>query len=156
MAAPENYHAATLPSNVGHVFGVSSPVCLDQARIDQFAQCTGDDQWIHVDVQRARAEGPFGATIAHGLLVLSLIPAAQYELGVYPKDARSVLNYGIEKVRFLAPVLSGTSLVMRVELTAVEEKGAGRFLVRCTNTAFNADVPEQKVMVAESLGMVLT
>ena len=155
MAAPENYHAATLPSNVGHVFGVSRPVCVDQTRIDQFAQCTGDDQWIHVDVARARAESPFGTTIAHGLLILSLIPVAQYELGVYPHDARSVLNYGIEKVRFLAPVPAGMSLVMRVELSAVEEKGPGRFLVRCTNTACDAAAPDKKVMVAESLGMVL-
>ena len=102
MAAPENYRAATLPSNVGHVFGVSSPVCVDQPRIDQFAQCTGDTQWIHVDAARARAESPFGTTIAHGLLVLSLIPVAQYELGVYPPDARSVLNYGIDKARLQA------------------------------------------------------
>ena len=113
MAAPDNYRTATLPSNVGHVFGVSSPVCVDQPRIDQFARCTGDDQWIHVDAARARNESPFGTTIAHGLLVLALIPVAQYELGVYPPDARSVLNYGIDKARFLAPVPAGASLHAR-------------------------------------------
>ncbi|HQR19235.1 MAG TPA: MaoC family dehydratase [Burkholderiaceae bacterium] len=155
MAAPENYHAATLPDNVGHVFGVSEPVHIDQQRINEFAHCTGDDQWIHVDVERARRESPVGSTIAHGLLVLSLVPVAQYQLGVYPPDARSVLNYGMEKIRFLAPVPAGTSLAIRVELAAVEAKGPGRFLVRCLNTAFNPDAPDRTVMVGESLAMVL-
>jgi len=155
MAAPHDYHAAAMPTHVGHDFGTSSPIRIDQDRIDQFAHCTGDDQWIHVDVPRAEAEGPFGTTIAHGFLVLSLIPVVQYELGVYPKDARSMLNYGIDKVRFLAPVPAGSSLAMRVQLSAVEAKGAGRFLVRCTNTAFNVDAPEKPVMVADSLAMVM-
>jgi acyl dehydratase len=155
MATPANYHAAALPDLVGHVFGEASPIEVDQPRIDGFARCTGDDQWIHVDVERARAESPFGSTIAHGLLVLSLIPVAQYELGVYPPDAKSVLNYGVEKVRFLAPVPAGTTLVIRVELAAVEARGEGRFLVRCTNTAFDAANRDRKVMIADTLGMVL-
>jgi acyl dehydratase len=155
MTAPQNYHAATLPNNVGHDFGFCKPIHIDQARIDEFAQCTGDDQWIHVDVERASRESPIGGTIAHGLLVLSLIPVAQYGLGVYPPDARSVLNYGIEKVRFLAPVAAGTTLVIRVVISAVEPKGNGRFLVRCTNTAFKDDAREQPVMVGDSLAMVL-
>jgi acyl dehydratase len=155
MATPENYTAATLPDLVGHVFGEAAPIEVDQRRIDGFAQCTGDDQWIHVDVARARAEGPFGSTIAHGLLVLALIPVAQYELGVYPPDAKSVLNYGVEKVRFLAPVPAGTQLVIRVELAGVEARGEGRYLVRCTNTAFDAADRGRKVMVADTLGLVL-
>ena len=155
MPTPMNYRAAALPELVGHVFGEAAPIEVDQRRIDGFAQCTGDDQWIHVDVDRARSESPFGSTIAHGLLVLSLIPVAQYELGVYPPDASSVLNYGVEKVRFLAPVPAGTSLVIRVELAAVEARGDGRYLVRCTNTAFDAANRDRKVMVADTLGMVL-
>jgi acyl dehydratase len=155
MATPPNYCTAALPALVGHVFGEAAPIEVDQRRIDGFALCTGDDQWIHVDAERARTESPFGSTIAHGLLVLSLIPVAQYELGVYPPDASSVLNYGIEKVRFLAPVAAGTSLVIRVELTGVEVRGEGRLLVRCTNTAFDAANRDRKVMVADTLGMVL-
>jgi hypothetical protein len=71
---------------------VSGPQRLGPSRIDRFAECTGDDQWIHVDGERARARAPQGSTIVHGLLPLALIRAAQYELGVYPPDASSVPN----------------------------------------------------------------
>ena len=98
---------------------------------------------------------PFGGTIAHGLLLLSLIPAAQFELGVYPDDATNVLNYGFDKVRFLAPVPSGSRVAVQVTLTDVEAKGPGRTLVRCRNTAFVEGAPERPVMVAESMGMVM-
>ena len=155
MAAPENHRVETLADHVGHDFGVSTPIVLDQSRIDHFAQCTGDDQWIHVDVERARDSGPFGGTIAHGLLTLSLIPAVQYELGVYPADAGNVLNYGFEKVRFLAPVPAGQAIVTRVELAAVEATGPCRYLVRTKNTAYIAGVTERPVLVAETLAMVM-
>jgi acyl dehydratase len=155
MAAPENHRVETLADDVGHDFGVSTPIVLDQSRIDHFAQCTGDDQWTHVDVERARDSGPFGGTIAHGLLTLSLIPAVQYELGVYPADAGNVLNYGFEKVCFLAPVPAGQAIVTRVELAAVEAKGPGRYLVRTKNTAYIAGVIERPVLVAETLAMVM-
>ena len=155
MAAPEDHRVETLAEHVGHDFGLSQPVVLDQSRIDHFAQCTGDHQWIHVDVDRARKDGPFGGTIAHGLLTLSLIPAIQYELGVYPADAGNILNYGFEKVRFLAPVPAGKAIVTRVELAAVETKGPGRYLVRTKNTAYMAGESERPVLVAESLAMVM-
>ena len=154
MATPDNYQTASLPTHVGHDFGFTVPLLVDQARIDAFAACTGDAQWIHVDVERARAT-PFGTTIAHGLLLLSLVPVAQYELGVYPRDAASVLNYGMERVRFLEPVPADTTLVLQVAIASVEPKGPGRFLVRCTNTAFKADARERPVMVGESLALVL-
>jgi acyl dehydratase len=156
MTIPAHHSVATLQDHVGHDFGLSAATCLDQARIDRFAECTGDDQWIHVDVERARAQSPTGSTIAHGLLLLSLIPIAQYELGVYPPDALNVLNYGFDKVRFLAPVVAGTSIVMRVELVGVEPKAAGRTLVRCRNTGYAADGPARPVMAAESMGLVMT
>jgi len=154
MSAPENHCVANLHRHAGHDFGLSAPVVLDQPRIDRFAQCTGDHQWIHVDVERARHSGPFGGTIAHGMLTLSLIPAVQYELGVYPADAANILNYGFEKVRFLAPVPSGSAIVTRVELAAVEAKGPGRWLVRTKNTVYTAGDVERPVLVAESLAMV--
>lgn len=154
MATPNNYAVATLKDHIGFDFGRSTPALLDQPRIDLFAQCTGDDQWIHLDTERARAELPFGTTIAHGLLVLALIPAAHYELGVYPSDASSVLNYGMDRVRFLAPVPAGSSISVRVELVEVEPKNGGRLLVRCRNTAFRLDDPERPVMAADTLAMV--
>ena len=154
MATPENYQTASLPKHVGHDFGFTQPLLVDQARIDAFADCTGDKQWIHVDVERARAT-PLGSTIAHGLLLTSLIPVAQYELGVYPDDAASVLNYGMERVRFLEPVAAGTQLVLQVGIIAVEPKGTGRYLVRCNNAAYKAGSQDRPVMVGESLALVM-
>lgn len=154
VSAP--YTVATLKDHVGRDFGTSAAVQLDQPRIDRFAECTGDDQWIHVDVERARTQSPLGGTIAHGLLSLSLIPAAQYGLGVYPADASSVLNYGFDKVRFLGPVPAGTALQVRVELAEVEAKGPGRTLMRCRNTAFAEGAPERPLMVADSLALVMS
>lgn len=155
MACPSNFRVDTLHDHLGHDFGCSTPALLDQPRIDHFAHCTGDDQWIHVDVERARTGTPFGGTIAHGLLLLSLIPAAQFELGVYPDDAANVLNYGFDKVRFLAPVAAGSRVVVQVALAEVESKGPGRTLMRCRNTAFVEGAPERPVMVADSMGMVM-
>jgi acyl dehydratase len=155
MSTPLDHRVATLHDSVGHDFGLSTPVTLDQTRIDRFAHCTGDHQWIHVDVERARRESPAGGTIAHGLLTLSLIPAAQFELGVYPSDASNVLNYGFERVRFLAPVPEGSAIAIRVELADVEGKGSGRYLVRSRNTAYRAGDLERPVMVADTLAMVM-
>ena len=155
MSTLSDYRVATLQERVGHDFGVSKPIVLDQARIDQFAGCTGDHQWIHVDVERAQRDSPLGGTIAHGLLTLALIPAAQFELGVYPSDAVNVLNYGFERVRFLAPVPSGAAIAIRVELAEVDTKGTGRFLVRSRNTAYQVDHPDKPVMVADTLAMVV-
>jgi acyl dehydratase len=155
MSIPAPHTVATLKEHIGHDFGLSPAVLLDQPRIDHFAECTGDDQWIHVDVERARAQTPFGGTIAHGLLLLSLVPKAQYSLGVYPSDAANVLNYGFDKVRFLAPVPANTTVVLRVELVEVEAKGSGRTLVRCRNTAFAADALDKPLMVGDTLAMVM-
>ena len=152
----QDYCAAALRDQIGRDFGTSAPTLLDQKRIDRFAQCTGDTQWIHVDVERARTESPVSTTIAHGLLVLALIPSVHFELGVYPKDALNILNYGFDHVRFLAPVPSGTAVVMRVELSDVEHKQPGSFLVRCRNSAYSTSDPERPVMVADSLAMVTT
>ena len=95
---------ATAPQFVGRDLGASEWVAVDQDRIDAFAACTGDRQWIHVDVERARRESPFGAPIAHGYLTLSLVAAMVMELGVISPDAATGLNYGLDKVRFIAPV----------------------------------------------------
>src|SRR5262245_48185085 len=103
MTQLHDHRFDTLADRVGHDFGLTRGARIEQPRIDQFAECSGDDQWIHVDVERARTT-PFGNTIAHGLLLLSLTTKAQYELGVYPGDVTQILNYGLDKVRFLSPV----------------------------------------------------
>lgn len=155
MSAPLDYRVATLADHVGHDFGASQPVLLDQSRISLFAECTGDRQWIHVDVDRARRESPLGTTIAHGALLLSMAVSAQFELGVFPGDAGQVLNYGFDRVRFLAPVPAGSVLTVRVELKGVEPKGDGRWLVRLASSAFTVAEPQRPVLVAESLAMVV-
>src|SRR6187401_3383935 len=101
MPTPARYTTATLRDFVGHDFGASAPVTIGQPRIDGFAEVTGDHQWIHVDVERARAESPFGGPVAHGFLTLSLLAAAITEAGVVPADAKGVVNYGLDKIRFL-------------------------------------------------------
>jgi acyl dehydratase len=95
-----------LQAQVGREIGVSEWICVDQKRIDQFAEATGDHQWIHVDPVRA-AQGPFGQTIAHGFLTLSLMPEL-FATAFTIDDVRMGVNYGLNKVRFTAPVPSGS------------------------------------------------
>jgi acyl dehydratase len=100
---------------IGQELGVSDWTGVDQKRIDAFADVTGDHQWIHVDPDRAGAESPYGATIAHGFLTLSLIPGlskANYRV----ENARMGINYGLNRVRFLAPVPVGSRIRLRSEL----------------------------------------
>ena len=98
---------SSLRERVGQELGVSDWVTIDQARINTFASCTGDHQWIHVDIERAKRESPYRGPVAHGYLTLALVAPLSMQVGVIPKDAAAGLNYGIDKVRFLAPVSAG-------------------------------------------------
>jgi acyl dehydratase len=109
--------------SVGDEFGPSSWIEVDQARIDAFAEATLDRQWIHVDPERA-ASGPFGTTIAHGYLTLSLLPVMSYEV-VPRQDGGMAINYGLNRVRFPAPVPSGSRLRGSFRVGAVEEADWG-------------------------------
>jgi acyl dehydratase len=100
---------------VGQELGVSGWTAVDQDRIDAFADTTGDRQWIHVDVERARTESPYGTTIAHGFLTLSLIPALSKD-NYRVDNAKIGINYGLNKVRFLAPVSAGSRVRVRSDL----------------------------------------
>jgi acyl dehydratase len=97
-----NLTLADLGERIGQELGISDWVAIDQARIDAFASCTGDHQWIHVDVERAKRESPFRGPVAHGYLMLAMVAPLSMQVGVIPKDAAAGLNYGIDKVRFLA------------------------------------------------------
>ena len=123
-----------LVKHVGEEVGISSWITLDQTRIDEFAHCTGDHQWIHVDTERATRESPFGGTIAHGFLTLSLIAPTAFEVLVARVAPKSVVNYGLEKVRFYAPVRSGKRVRNRIKLSGVDDRGNGRYLVSTENT----------------------
>src|SRR6266511_995397 len=116
--SPDGYHLTTIHQFVGRELGVSDWLTIDQARIDQFAACTGDHQWIHVDGERARRESPLGSTIAHGYLILALLPQFQYAIGIVPRGVAQALNYGLDRVRFLVPVKPGARIRNRLELLA--------------------------------------
>ncbi|EHI12457.1 MaoC family dehydratase [Mycolicibacterium thermoresistibile] len=107
---------------IGEELGVSRWFEVDQARIDQFAELTVDHQWIHVDVERAKSQSPFGATIAHGFLTLSLIPGLSKD-NYRVENARMGLNYGLNKVRFLAPVIAGSRVRVRSEVVDAVKVG---------------------------------
>jgi acyl dehydratase len=109
---------------VGDEFGPSEWLEIDQQRIDRFAEATDDPQWIHVDPVRA-AEGPFGTTIAHGFLTLSLLVRFWYEVGPKDDEYRMGINYGTNRVRFPAPVPVGSRLRGRFTVAAVEEIEGG-------------------------------
>ena len=123
-----------LVKHIGEEMGISSWITLDQTRIDEFAHCTGDHQWIHVDAERAARDSPFGGTIAHGFLTLSLIAPTAFEVLVARVAPKSVVNYGLEKVRFYAPVRSGKRVRNRIKLSGVDDRGNGRYLVSTENT----------------------
>jgi acyl dehydratase len=150
---PPPYAVETLGAHVGRDLGVSSWVEVGQGRIDAFAGCTGDRQWIHVDPERAAA-GPFGTTIAHGLLTLSLLPAMNEEIGVVPAGVRHVLNYGSDRVRFLSPVRSGSRVRARTALAAAEERGPGRTLVTLHSTV-EVEGEERPALVADTLALLI-
>ncbi|TMH33571.1 MAG: MaoC family dehydratase [Betaproteobacteria bacterium] len=152
MALP-GYSMATLEQFTQREIGVSPWTTVDQRRIDEFADCTGDRQWIHVDVDRARRESPFGGTIAHGYLTLSLAASLAIEAGVIPADAAAALNYGLDRVRFIAPVKAGARVRNRVVLLAAEGKPQGRVLITLQNT-IEIDGETKPALIAESLALL--
>ena len=141
---------AEFTPNIGTEFQVSPWITMTQEQIDRFADATGDHQWIHVDPERARAESPYGATIAHGYLVLSLYPGLRGHDGrnkpPLPGVTRTI-NYGVNRVRFPSPVLAGSRLRGRfVLVSATERIGAlqvvERFTVEIESSAKPACVAE--------------
>lgn len=138
----------------GRDFGRSRPFLIDQDRIDGFALSTEDHQWIHIDPERASAESPFGGTIAHGFLILGLLPAAHTDLGVYPSAATQVLNYGLDRARFIAPVQQGSTLEVRTIISDVTPKNSGRFLVKTRNEIY-VSPNETPVAVADHLVLLV-
>jgi acyl dehydratase len=115
---------ASLKPLVGSELGVSDWLEITQQRIDLFAQATGDDQWIHVDPERARRESPFGTTIAHGHLTLSLTPRLLAEV-LEMRGARLLVNPGVERMRFRAPVRCGDRVRLRASLKRLRELPGG-------------------------------
>ena len=144
---------AELADKAGQEIGVSSWIEVGQRRIDEFAHCTEDRQWIHVDVERAAKESPAGGTIAHGYLVLALLAPTGMEILVPRVRAKQILNYGLDKVRFPAPVLAGKRVRNRIKLAAAEDKGGGRWLLSLENTV-EIEGGDKPALVATTLAMV--
>jgi acyl dehydratase len=117
---------ADLPAAVGQELGVTGWIRLEQDRVDTFAEATGDRQWIHVDPARA-ASGPFGTTIAHGFLTLSLVAGLIGDV-LRVVDRRLAVNYGLERVRFTAPVPVGSDVRLRATLVGAEPRVGGTLL----------------------------
>jgi acyl dehydratase len=129
-----------LAAAVGHDLGESAWLTITQPRIDQFAGATDDHQWIHTDPQRA-AEGPYGATIAHGYLTLALVNRFLPEL-IRVEGARMGVNYGCDRVRFPAPVRCGARIRGRGELLSVDDRGgSSQVVVRVTVEIEGGDRP---------------
>jgi acyl dehydratase len=148
------YSMANAAQFAGRELGASEWVALDQDRIDAFAACTGDRQWIHVDVARAKRESPFGGPIAHGYLTLSLVAAMIMELGVIPPDAATGLNYGLDKVRFIGPVKAGSRVRARAKLRGAEPQGDARVLLRL-DCALEIEGEAKPALVAELLCLLI-
>ncbi|GFM67477.1 MaoC family dehydratase [Pseudomonas cichorii] len=141
--------ATELKNYIGKELGRSEWLTIDQERINLFAEATGDFQFIHVDPVKA-AKTPFGGTIAHGLLSLSLIPKLMGDLLVMPEGLKMVVNYGLDSVRFVQPVKVDSRVRLKVELTDATEKKPGQWLLKATAT-MEIDGQEKPAFVAEPL-----
>jgi acyl dehydratase len=140
--------ASELKSLVGQELGTSSWVTIEQERIDKFADATGDHQWIHVEPGRAK-DGPFGSTIAHGFLTLSLIPALSWEVYTI-EGARLSVNYGLNKLRFITPVKVGSRVRAHLTLAGVDDV-PGDALQVATAVTVELEGAEKPAAVAETL-----
>jgi acyl dehydratase len=152
-AGPRRYLLADLQGHVGQEIGLSDWVSVEQPRIDGFADATGDRQWIHIDPDRA-AQGPFGTTIAHGYLTLSLLPVL-LDSALTIEDARMGVNYGLNKVRFTAPVPAGSRLRARFVLVEYRRlPGGGAQLT--TDVTYELESGGKSPCVVQSIARFFT
>jgi acyl dehydratase len=139
-------------SRIGEEIGVSGWLEISQQRIEEFADATEDRQFIHVD-PAAAAQTPFGGTIAHGFLSLSMLSRMAADVMLIPDRTRMAVNYGLDRVRFIAPVRSGKRIRGRFVLDSVDEKAPGQVLLRHTVTV-EIEGEERPALTAEWLGLI--
>jgi acyl dehydratase len=140
-----------LSQYVGKELGRSAWLKIDQQRINLFAEATGDFQFIHVDPEKA-AKTPFGCTIAHGFLTLSLIPTLMEDILVLPQGLKMVVNYGLDSVRFIQPVKVNSQVRLKIDLAEVLEKKPGQWLLKAIAT-LEIEGEEKPAYIAESLSL---
>ena len=141
-------------ASVGNEIGVSDWIDVPQSRITDFAEATEDRQFIHVDEALAK-QTPFGGTIAHGFLSLSLLSRMAADVMLVPESTKMAVNYGLDKVRFLKPVASGKKVRGRFVLTAMTEKAPGQLLLT-HNVTVEIDGEDKPALVADWLGLIFT
>lgn len=140
---------AELKDHVGKELGKSEWLTIDQQRINQFAECTGDHQFIHVDPEKAKLT-PFGTTIAHGFLSLSLIPMLMEKIMIMPQGLKMAVNYGLDSVRFIQPVKVNSRVRLVVTLTDATEKNPGQWLLKA-RAVLEIEGQEKPAYIAEPL-----
>ena len=139
---------------VGTTFEPGEWIVVDQNRINTFADCTEDHQFIHVDLEKA-AQTPFGGTIAHGFLTLSLLAKMVEGNGIVPENIVMGLNYGFDKVRFLEPVRAGKRVRAHLSITEVDRKDDNRFRIK-QSVSVEIEGEDKPALVAEWLAMMIT
>ena len=144
---------AALAEQIGQPLGYSPWLCVDQARINAFAEATDDRQWIHVDAERAAAESPFGAPVAHGFLTLSLLPRLTGEVFEVAHVTTRV-NYGLDRLRFIAPVVVDWRIRAVVTLSDIDDRGDGRHLVR-TAVTVEIEGSDKPALLADTLTLYI-
>ena len=143
---------AEIQARIGTEIGVSAWIPIDQRAIDRFADVTGDHQFIHVDPEAA-AKTPFGGTVAHGFLTLSLLSQMAAGVMLIPPGIRMAVNYGFEKIRFIAPVRSGKSVRGRFTLVSAEEKRPGQWQF-VHHVVIEIEGEEKPALTADWIGMI--
>ena len=142
-----------LHARIGTQVGVSEWITIDQKRIDEFADVTEDRQFIHVDPNAAK-ETMFGGTVAHGFLSLSLLSRMAFDVMLVPDNLKMAVNYGFDRVRFLAPVPVGARVRGMFPLTNVEEKSLGQLLVH-HNVMVDIDITEKPALTADWISLLV-
>jgi len=140
---------AELKDHVGKELGKSEWLTIDQQRINQFAECTGDHQFIHVDPEKAKLT-PFGTTIAHGFLSLSLVPMLMEKIMIMPQGLKMAVNYGLDSVRFIQPVKVNSKVRLVVTLVDANEKNPGQWLLKA-RAVLEIEGQEKPAYIAEPL-----
>ena len=148
---PEFIPVEKLKGMIGEDNGTSDWVLIDQDKINRFADCTGDHQWIHVDIEKAN-QGPFGGPIVHGFLTLSLIPVFSASGKYLPEGITMTVNYGLNKVRFVNPVPAGSKVRSKLVISNIEEKSGGRLLMTVTHT-IEVEGHERPACIADALSL---
>ena len=138
---------------VGKEIGVSSWHLIDQPRIDSYADVTEDHQFIHVDPERARREAPFGTTVAHGFLTMSLLSIMSYEVMPAIEGTTMGVNYGFDKLRFVAPVRAGSRIRGRFTLTEAKLRKPKELQSR-TNVTIEIEGEDKPALVADWIGLI--